>query len=284
MDSKWINPDFKSMLYTIDLELSGHCNASCVFCPREKMSREKSLLSKDTFEILLQEVSVIRPEGPKGILFCGFGEPLLNKSLCQFADRINDVLPDTLVVVVSNASALDKETCDAILASNIFTFSCSMYSTNKEKYEASMRGLDFESVMHWMTYLAERHMETGLQISLTYLKDTQTEREIEEYCQYWKQLGVQVGEIMLHNRGGFLDTPGDFKKRQRKRCSLFNTRLFVAGNGDVLACCQDLDGQSKLGTIGKDSLHSILVKKKAMIEKEQLFPMCAKCNDAAALE
>jgi len=284
MGSKWTQPDFEPMLYTIDLELSGHCNAHCVFCPRDKMSREKSYLSKEKFEILLQEVSAIRPDGPKGILFCGFGEPLLNKYLFEFADRINDVLPDALVVVVSNASALNKETCDAILSGNIFTFSCSMYSIDKEQYDANMRGLNFESVMHWMTYLAERKMETGLQISVTYVRNTQTDLEIEEYFQFWKSLSVQVGELKQHNRGGFLDCSGSLIKRGRKRCSIFNTRLFVAANGDVLACCQDLDGQSRLGTIGIDSLHSILAKKMIMIENEQLFPMCAKCNDAGALE
>ncbi len=284
MGSNWTQPDFESLLYTIDLELSGHCNAHCVFCPRDKMSREKSFLSLEKFEILLREISIIRPDGPKAILFCGFGEPLLNENLCEFADRINEVLSDTLVVVVSNASALNKETCDAILTGNIFTFSCSMYSINKEKYEANMLGLNFDSVIRWMTYLAERHTDTGLQISMTYVKAIQTDREIEEYYKYWNRLGVQVGELKQHNRGGFLNCSGSLKNRERKRCSVFNTRLFIAANGDVLACCQDLDGQSKLGTIGIDSLHSILVKKMIMIKNEKLFPMCAKCNDASALE
>jgi sulfatase maturation enzyme AslB (radical SAM superfamily) len=141
-----------------------------------------------------------------------------------------------------------------------------------------MKGLNFETVIKWLTYLAERRNETGLQITTTFVKTTQSEEDIEAYYQYWERLGVVVGINELHSRGGFLVGVGS-EKRTRMSCSIFNSRLFVAGNGDILACCNDLDGQSKLGTIGIDSLGSILGKKMTMIADEKLFPMCKMCND-----
>src|SRR6185369_5010975 len=115
------HPDFVSMLESIDLEVSGYCNAECTFCPRDKMTREKALLSETIFDTLLAEVAAITPDGPDTIYFCGLGESLLNKNVCIYADRVNDVLPDTFVVLVSNGSALNKETCDAILTGGIYT-------------------------------------------------------------------------------------------------------------------------------------------------------------------
>ena len=167
----------------------------------------------------------------------------------------------------------------------IYTFTCSIQSINKDRYEEVMggTGAQFESVMHWMKYLAEKKAETGLQLSVSYVRTTQTDKEIEEYRDYWNNLGVFVGENKLHSRGGNLYQDVSNEKQIVKRCSLFDNRLFVAANGDVLACCQDLDGQSKLGTIGIDSLQSILVRNIARRQKGRMYPMCANCNDECAV-
>lgn len=273
----------ESMLDTVDVELSGHCNADCVFCPRDKMTREQAIMTTETFEALLREISVLRPDGPRFIFFCGIGEPLLNRNLCSFAERVNQMFPNTLIVVVSNGSELNKETCDAILSGGIYMFSCSMNEIRKDRYDATMRGPNFDSVMRWMTYLAERKCETGLQVHVTYIRTIQTDHEIEEYLNFWHKLGVQAYETKLHNRGGFLDVIGADETRPRESCSLFNSRLFVAANGEVLACCHDLDGQSQIGKIGIDSLHSILNRKIDLINERRLFQMCSKCNDKAAV-
>ena len=272
--------ELASLLNSIDIELSGYCNAMCLFCPRDKITREKALMSESTFEVLLSELAILYPDGPEVIYFCGLGEPLMNKNMCAYADHVNDVLPDTFVVVVSNGGLLNKEICDAVLSGGVYTFSCSIQSIHKDHYEAVMKNLDFQAVLHWMNYLAQRKHETGLQITATFVKLTQSDVEIEEYSEYWRQLGVAVGMNELHNRGGSLDCASAQENLLRRSCSIFNTRLFVAANGDVLACCNDLDGQSRLGTIGVDSLETILAKKMDMIQNMKLFPMCIKCNDS----
>jgi MoaA/NifB/PqqE/SkfB family radical SAM enzyme len=268
-----------SMLDTVDIELSGFCNANCRFCPREKMTREKTLMSPGCFETLLRELSEIHPDGPGQIYFCGLGEPLLNRNLCSFSDIANEVFPDSLVIVVSNGIALNRELCDAMLTSGIYAFSCSMQSIHREKYEAATGGGQYDAVMYWMRYLAEKRWETGLQVTVTYVRTTQTDEELSEYYAYWNSLGIKVGENRLHSRGGNLYREGRPQGRMVRRCSLFETRLFVAANGDVLACCQDLDGASRLGTIGAEPLSTILQRKKSRIAEGILYPMCAGCDD-----
>ena len=157
-----------------------------------------------------------------------------------------------------------------------------MQSIHKEQYEAVMSGARFEPVMHWMKYLAEKKCETGLQLTVTFVRTTQTDEEVREYSDFWNNLGVSVGECLQHSRGGFLSEAGAAGDRKVRRCHLFETRLFVAANGDVLACCQDLNGQSKLGTIGVDPLSVILARKQAKIKTGVMYPMCASCTDVGA--
>jgi wyosine [tRNA(Phe)-imidazoG37] synthetase (radical SAM superfamily) len=270
------------LLNTIDIELSGLCNANCVFCPRERMTRERTVLSPLLFERVLHEINEIHPEGPKAIFFSGLGEPLINKNLCRFAEYANIQFPDAFIILVSNGSLLNRKMCDAILASPIYALSCSMQSIYKERYEAYMPGARFETVMRCLKYLAEKRWETGFQLTVTYVRMDQTDEEIQEYNEFWHSLKVQTAELELHNRGGFLDLAKTAEPCYVKRCLLFEQRLFVAANGDVLACCQDLDGRSKLGTLGIDSLNSILERKKARIVGKRFFQMCEPCNDKNA--
>lgn len=275
------NTDGTKLLDSIDIELSGYCNASCVFCPRDKISRTIAILGKDVFVKLLQEISSIRPNGPQVIYLTGLGEPLHNKNIFSFVDDIRKFFPSTRIAITSNGTLLTKETCDAILASNINSFQCSIQSIHKDQYEAVMGIQCLESVIRWMTYLAERRKEFDLDVSVSIVRTTQTTQEVEEYRHFWRGIGVSVCERKVHNRGGFLDRGESHEATtNRSGCGLFNSRLFVAGNGDILACCHDLDGQSRLGTIGMDSLLPILVKKLKMAEEKKLFPMCAKCNDS----
>lgn len=282
MDAKMPHISFESMLESVDIELSGLCNADCTFCPRGKISREKTLMTPDIFEKLIRGIADIHPDGPRQIYFCGLGEPLLNKDLCRLADIVSTMLPDTLVSVVSNGSALTRELCDAILTGGIYIFSCSMQSIHREQYEASMRGARFEQVMRWMKYLAERRWETGLQVIVTYVRIDQSEEEVAEFRHFWGRLGIPVVESRLHSRGGHLDREKMVKGREVARCSLFDNRLFVAANGDVLACCQDLDGKSRIGNIGVDPLPVILERKLERIAEARLYPMCCWCNDGNA--
>jgi sulfatase maturation enzyme AslB (radical SAM superfamily) len=282
MNSKIIvNSDLASFLETVDIELSGHCNARCIFCPRDKMIREKAILTEETFRRLLLGIAEIRPTGPRAFYLTGLGEPLLNRNIFDFAGSIRRHFPGTHIAVTSNGALLDLELCEAILGSEINSFQCSVPTIDEVSYEAVMGHKNFQSVIHWMTYLAEKKKAAGIEISVTMVRTTQTDSEVSSYRDFWEHRSVHVSERKVHNRGGFLEGAEPQETAiQRVGCGLFNSRLFVAGNGDLLACCHDLDGQSKLGTIGTDTLYSVLSSKKDMISRKKLFPMCFKCNDS----
>jgi MoaA/NifB/PqqE/SkfB family radical SAM enzyme len=272
--------DLSTRLDTIDIELSGYCNANCIFCPRDKMTREKANLKEEFFDQLLREVSLLRPMGPRAFYLTGLGEPLYNKNIVNFAGSIRRIFPGTQIAVTSNATLLTLELCEAILGSEINSFQCSIPTINESEYETIMGNRHFQSVVHWMTYLAERKKSAGLEVSVTIVRTTQTDQEVQEYRNFWERRSVCVSERKVHNRGGFLDSGDSLEIKNRFGCALFNARLFVAGNGDILACCHDLDGLSCLGTIGVQFLSAMLSAKTEMVRKQQLFPMCAKCNDS----
>ena len=61
-------------------EVTDHCNASCIMCPRDKHEhgREHGIMDQFKYERSIDEVALL---GAKKIVLTGFGEPLLDKRL-----------------------------------------------------------------------------------------------------------------------------------------------------------------------------------------------------------
>ncbi len=275
-----LNHDFSMMLHAIDIELSGVCNARCTFCPRDKMSREQVIMSPATFSTILEGISLIRPSGPKVMYFCGLGEPLLNPYIFQFAERLSQAFPLTHLVITTNGSALNKIVCDKLLAANVHTLSCSFQSLDSTIHESTMQGVNHSNILYWLNYLAENARKNDLKLSISYVQSGQDVSESLKLREYWTTRGVRVFENILHNRGGTLDDNRGVPK-ERQQCLLFNSRVFIAANGDLLACCNDLDASTSIGNISLNSLKEILARKWRIIESHKLFSVCRYCNDRA---
>ena len=83
------------------IENTNHCNAECVMCPRDTLSRKRGFMDFGLFEKIIKEAS---SEKRKPVTHLhGFGEPLLDKLL---PDRIQLAknCGITRTYIVSNAS------------------------------------------------------------------------------------------------------------------------------------------------------------------------------------
>jgi len=61
-------------------EVTDHCNASCIMCPRDKHEhgREHGIMAQAAYERSIDEVVAL---GAKKVVLTGFGEPMLDKRL-----------------------------------------------------------------------------------------------------------------------------------------------------------------------------------------------------------
>ena len=81
-------------MLTIDLELTNRCNASCSFCPRDAMP-QLGTMTPEIFEQALARCVEFAPIARKTrnepvVVFCGTGEPLLNRNIPNYVRRVRD--------------------------------------------------------------------------------------------------------------------------------------------------------------------------------------------------
>ena len=61
-------------------EVTDHCNAKCIMCPRDEheLGREHGIMDQEKYERSINEITQL---GAKKVVLTGFGEPMLDKKL-----------------------------------------------------------------------------------------------------------------------------------------------------------------------------------------------------------
>jgi MoaA/NifB/PqqE/SkfB family radical SAM enzyme len=278
------DPYLRSMLSSIDIEPAGSCNAVCGMCPRASMTRPKTVMSTETFDAVCRQLGETFPSAIQKVFFCGFGEPLQNPQLPEMSRRVRAFAPHASISVISNGSLLSDSLIESLVASEINLFSCSFQSNTKRRYESIMGGLNFDSTNAGLKKLiaAARGTKLAVCISITATEDNSS--EIPQMVAAWEKQGAQVVVNSLHNRGGHLTIEGRHRPGDKPvaRCGLTNSRLFISSEGEILSCCHDLGGETRIGNINTGPLIEILKRKLSRIARSELYSICGKCDDDSA--
>ena len=114
------------------IENTNCCNAQCVMCPRETLTRKRGFMEFGLFEKIMREVSGARRKPV--VHLHGFGEPLLDELLPERI-RLAKTCGIKHTYLVTNASLLFPETSRKIIDAGLDTMKISFYGTDEESYQ-----------------------------------------------------------------------------------------------------------------------------------------------------
>lgn len=262
----------------VEIEATNRCNTHCHHCPRGQITRPFGTMSTKTFVRVADQI--LGQPGLEAVDFSGMGEPLLNPRLPEFVARLS---PHVDTLLTTNAALLTPEKTLALVEAGLGTAIISYSGHTPELYAETMGGLAIECAddnIRRLVGMAEGRTRVAANVSVT----PYTRSHLSETRARLHDLGVaEVGFSLCHNRGGYLDDPLACDTNHLpvgpERCDIFADTLFVAWNGDVLACCHDLEGLGRLGSLVDDRLADIIDKRRAALEGGLSFPMCRDCND-----
>lgn len=268
-------------------EVTDHCNASCIMCPRDKheKGREHGIMDLEKYKKSIDEVVAL---GCKKIVLTGFGEPLVDVTL---EDKIRYAKSKNLnTYIISNASILTEKRCRSLVESGLDEMRISFYGMRKESYEAVMRKLNFEKTWAGLHMLMDMRKALGskkpkLEISWLILEENKD--DTQAFKDYW---GSKIDAIEIwkpHNFGdgrAYRDRHTDISmKRSCGRPE--NGPLQIQWNGEVIPCCYDYNNQIILGNAFEEPVMDILngvkyrLLRKAHNEKNfGIFPYCNQCD------
>ena len=279
----------------ISIESSSYCNADCIMCPRELLSREKGNMPMDLFHKIIDECA----ENSRYIKLVQpfmFGEPFINKQLVEMIEYTKSRLPRTPVNVSTNGSLINPEKAQALIDCKLDKINIDIDGATAETFEEVRIGLVYEQVVENARYLMNLKKATGSktpEITVTIINMDETQHEITAFKEMWMPIADNVvvqsyttwtGSVEDKNVGdqASVSAAGGFTFP----CKHPWEEFVIANDGRVSICCLDFDFKVEIGDVSKQTIKEVWngvpiqeIRKKMIENRYDELEICSQCNN-----
>ena len=250
----------------IRIENTNHCGYKCVFCPREKMTREQGFMSVDDFGLVLRRIKEFYGDYSEQIDLHGYGEPLLDKSLPEKVALARKAFPYAKLHIISTLGVkVGRSFIESLVNNGIDTMMVSLYASTKDEYKKITNTHNLEVVLENLNLIGEltKYQEKP---KITVMYGIEGNIRLNEAA---RQHGDFVAEIcnkyfffmyqyIVHNYGsgrGY-NTP-----TQNKICSVVNGArkniIQITWDLRTIPCCFDFNAEMPFGDLRTSSFGEI---------------------------
>jgi radical SAM protein with 4Fe4S-binding SPASM domain len=267
-------------------EVTDHCNATCIMCPRDKHEhgREHGIMDQASYEKSIDEVVAL---GAKKVVLTGFGEPMLDKRL---EDKIAYAHRKGLsTYFITNGSAMTQKRARRLMEAGLSEMRVSFYGMRPETYNAVMQGLDFDRTMKGILEFLRLRDEIGAKtrVQISYLELEENKGDTQAFREFWEPKVNAIEVWKPHNFGDGRDYRfRDGQLDHKTSCGRpENGPLQIQWNGEIIPCCYDYNNQIILGNAFEQPVLEILNNEKYRMlryahrmKKFGMFPYCDQCD------
>ena len=231
----------------VRIETTSFCNAKCITCPRDQMTRPKTTMRYNHFCDLVVQAHEL---GATDISPFGYGEPLMDKGIAEkvgFCTRMG-----LKTFITTNGSLLRPEMAKDLVEAGLTHLRLSAHGLF-DNYEKT-HGLDW--------YVFMRNAFNFIKISRGKVKVDVTVipmhgESVDDILAFWDGRIDDIEIWKPHGWGG--------KKQYRKSPVKLPTcgrpqrgPIQIQADGVVIPCCFLMDAEITLGDTHKDSIEDIL--------------------------
>lgn len=283
------DPPINQLLHAeVRYEVTDHCNASCIMCPRDEHEhgREHGIMNQKKYEKSIDEVVSL---GAKKIVLTGFGEPMLDKKLEQKIAYAKSKGLSTYII--TNGSVLNSKRAQGILEAGLDEMRVSFYGMGRDTYNVVMQGLDYEKTRDGLLDFLDLRKRLGLhtKVQLSYLTLPENAKDEAAFREFWEPKVEAIEIWRPHNFGDgrdYRERENGIKISSKKTCGRpENGPLQIQWNGEVIPCCYDYNNKIVLGNAFEQSVLDIMSGAKYRLLRYahrnglfNLFPYCDQCD------
>lgn len=268
--------DFPGSPGVINIEVSGNCNLGCPMCGRaDTINRKTGMLPFEIFKKLVDETC----EYTELYVLHNAGEPLLNRELPRMVAYAAEKNAKTMFS--TNATLLSKERGVELIEAGVDIVILAIDGITKQVYEKIRVGADFDEVMNNVKEFIQSKKDLSRSnpfVVVQLIEMDENKEEISAFKKFWSGFPVQCFIKPSTEWHKTIDVSG------RKHCDRLWYQSVVLDNGNVIPCCEDVNGQYCLGNIKDQSFSDIWCGPKISnirrvnIEKNDDFALCRECN------
>lgn len=256
--------------YIVYIDPSGACNLNCSFCPCNMSAYRKEerhkIMDMNLFTKIVDDLKEF-PSKIKVVYLFAFGEPLLNKKLCEMIRTLKKANICEEIRLYTNGILLNKERNRELVDSGIDLIRISLNGLNAGDYkEICGCNLDYDSFYENIKdlYAVSRgKAKLAVRASNAFMRETEhTEKFFELYSPIADYVFIediiggvwaQFEEIKLP-QNVIVQNNWDYQKRNHDICTYTFTTMTIHSNGLVSPCCTDWKFGAMYGDVREESL------------------------------
>ncbi len=240
----------------IDFELNGTCNYSCDSCTysSEVNSGHREMIAYDDYRRIIENGI---DKGLMAVRYNYHNEPLLKRDIGKyilFAKQAG--ILDTYLS--TNGSILDEGMSIYLISSGLDRLQVSIDAASSKTYHNIRKGGDYNKVVSnvmGFIRIKKKLGKTLPTLRVNFVKQPDNIDELEEFCSYWLEQGVDSIGIQNYQDWGVddIDVPDSY----RYQCDLPFNHLVIRFNGDILPCCSFFSDKLVIGNIKTERVEDV---------------------------
>lgn len=244
-NGKLVNPEVR-------IENTSKCNAACIMCPREKLTRPQVTMCWGRFVFLLDQCVKL---GAKVVSIFGYGEPLLDRDVAQKVESATAMGLETHIT--TNASLLGWNMANDLLDAGLKNIRFSIHATVPVKYNAVHKNLDWLWVWRNFANFVKLNDSRGHPCTVHLTAMPMHGESVEEIRQTWEKYVDYLEIWRPHNW-----TDGRKYRAvslRKKTCGRpFNGPIQITADGKMIVCCFDYNANMVIGDTDYATIEQIL--------------------------
>lgn len=282
--------------YTIEIEVTNYCNASCIFCTNSDSSREKGFIDMNNLNHFLIKMNEIRKNNwfniaikkmifPK-IVLAGLGEPLLHPKIFDIIKLCKDL--NYQVELVTNGLLLSPEVTQKLINLRLDSLAISLHSLNDDIYH-SITGIKLERVLQNVIPSLEMLRESNVYTQIWRVKPTHNmkqetmfdQEKFEEFSNKFSFVKV-LGPSEPWDRDGKNNSVCDFVNDDDDNkiwCHKIYFTYNISWEGRIVLCCNDYNRLSvNMGNVFYDEIDYSNEIREKILTSDNRPDICKKCR------
>lgn len=262
----------------IYIEITEYCNLACPFCPSKDLKVRKTL-KIDDFKLILEKIKGYTNTVYLHIL----GEPLLHKDFEKIVKLCDEY--HLKVRLTTNGTLVKNYDFSKLKLNKINISLQALVNSTQTKIDEY-----FENINQMLISLKDKLTKGEVGIDFRLWNDKSNNEIVEKNNYLIKKLKEDLKIDTYHNIHISIEDEFDWPNEDTPtnedvvRCLGGKTQLGILTNMDVVLCCLDYEGKTKLGNLKNSSLQEILDDEpyqkamNQMFQGKPYFKICECCK------
>lgn len=260
----------------VRIETTNRCNAKCIMCPRDQMTRVQTTMPMDHFKDLVMQSKKLHA---KLISPFGYGEPFMDKGIIEKVKFCSVNNLDTFIT--TNGSMVTQDKAKAILEAGLSHIRFSFHAVFPHDYETTHIGLKWADTMrNILNFIELRNTKyKRCKISMTCMP--LSGESAFDFKKLWLK---QVDWLEIWKPHNWIDSkPYRMNHNMNDRRSTCGRPargpVQINADGKIMVCCFDTDAKMIIGDTYKNSIEEIITGPR-LAEIRRIHENDANLNDS----